>query len=41
MIDLEENYKLIETLDEKLKQLGYTNLIEFGGIIDWKGEIVK
>ena len=26
---------------EKLKKLGYTNLIEFGGIIDWKGEIVK
>lgn len=26
---------------EKLKQLGYTNLIEFGGIIDWKGETVK
>lgn len=26
---------------EKLKQLGYTNLIEFGGIIEWKGEIVK
>ena len=26
---------------EKLKNLGYTNLIEFGGIIDWKGEIVK
>ena len=26
---------------EKLKQLGYINLIEFGGIIDWKGEIVK
>ena len=25
----------------KLKKLGYTNLIEFGGIIDWKGEIVK
>ena len=25
----------------KLKNLGYTNLIEFGGIIDWKGEIVK
>lgn len=25
----------------KLKDLGYTNLIEFGGIIDWKGEIVK
>ena len=24
MIDLEENYKLIETLDEKLKQLGVT-----------------
>lgn len=26
---------------EKLKKLGYTNLTEFGGIIDWKGEIVK
>ena len=25
----------------KLKNLGYTNLVEFGGIIDWKGEIVK
>ena len=26
---------------KKLNQLGYTNLIEFGGIIDWKGEIIK
>jgi len=26
---------------EKLKRLGYTNLIEFGGIRDWKGEIIK
>lgn len=26
---------------EKLEKLGYTNLIEFGGIIDWKGEVVK
>lgn len=25
----------------KLQQLGYTNLIEFGGIIDWDGEIEK
>ena len=25
----------------KLKKLGYTNLIEFGGIIDWNGEIEK
>lgn len=25
----------------KLKKLGYTNLIEFGGIIDWKGDIEK
>lgn len=25
---------------EKLKKLGYTNLIEFGGIIDWKGKII-
>ena len=26
---------------EKLKKLGYTNLIEFGGIIDWKGEVER
>ena len=26
---------------EKLVQLGYTNIVEFGGILDWKGEIVK
>lgn len=26
---------------KKLENLGYTNLIEFGGIIDWKGEIEK
>ena len=26
---------------QKLEKLGYTNLIEFGGIIDWKGEIEK
>lgn len=25
----------------KLQQLGYTNLVEFGGIIDWNGEIEK
>ena len=25
----------------KLQQLGYTNLVEFGGIIDWDGEIVR
>lgn len=25
----------------KLQQLGYTNLVEFGGIIDWEGEIEK
>ena len=25
----------------KLQQLGYTNLIEFGGIIDWSGEMEK
>ena len=25
---------------EKLKKLGYTNLIEFGGIIDWIGYII-
>jgi len=24
----------------KLAQLGYTNIVEFGGIIDWPGEIV-
>ena len=26
---------------EKLVRLGYTNIVEFGGIIDWKGEIEK
>ena len=26
---------------QKLKKIGYTNLIEFGGIIDWAGDIVK
>ena len=24
---------------EKLVKLGYTNIVEFGGIIDWKGKI--
>ena len=26
---------------EKLVKLGYTNIVEFGGILDWTGEIVK
>ena len=26
---------------EKLVKLGYTNVVEFGGIIDWSGEIAK
>ena len=26
---------------EKLTVLGYTNIVEFGGIIDWKGETVS
>lgn len=26
---------------EKLAALGYTNIVEFGGIIDWTGEIEK
>ena len=26
---------------EKLVALGYTNIVEFGGIIDWTGEIEK
>ena len=26
---------------EKLAGLGYTNIVEFGGILDWKGEIEK
>ena len=25
----------------KLVALGYTNIVEFGGIIDWPGEIVR
>ncbi len=26
---------------EKLVKLGYTNIIEFGGIMDWDGEVEK
>jgi rhodanese-related sulfurtransferase len=26
---------------EKLVKLGYTNIVEFGGILDWKGAIEK
>ena len=26
---------------KKLCELGFSNIIDFGGIIDWKGEIVK
>ena len=26
---------------EKLVKLGYTNIVEFGGINDWKGETVS
>lgn len=26
---------------QKLADMGYTNITEFGGIIDWKGEVVK
>ena len=26
---------------QKLVELGYTNIVEFGGIIDWTGETVK
>ena len=26
---------------EKLVKLGYTNIVEFSGILDWKGEIKK
>ena len=26
---------------EKLVNLGYTNIVEFGGILDWKGDIEK
>jgi rhodanese-related sulfurtransferase len=25
---------------EKLVKLGYTNIVEFGGILDWEGETV-
>ena len=26
---------------EKLVKLGYTNIVEFGGILDWEGEIER
>ena len=25
----------------KLVRLGYTNIVEFGGILDWQGEVVR
>ncbi len=30
-----------EEASEKLVKLGYTNIVEFGGILDWKGETQK
>lgn len=30
-----------QTASAKLCELGYTNIIEMGGIIDWTGQIVK
>ncbi len=30
-----------EEASEKLVRLGYTNIVEFGGILDWKGGIEK
>ena len=26
---------------QKLANMGYTNVVDFGGIKDWKGEVVK
>jgi rhodanese-related sulfurtransferase len=26
---------------EKLVKLGYTNIMEFGGILDWTGEVLS
>ena len=26
---------------EKLVRLGYSNIIEFGGILDWKGKVIQ
>ena len=26
---------------EKLVKLGYTNIVEFGGILDWEGDIIS
>lgn len=26
---------------EKMVKLGYTNIVEFGGILDWKGDIIS
>ena len=30
-----------KTASQQLVELGYTNIIEMGGIIDWEGNIVK
>lgn len=32
--------RLSKEASEKLVKLGYTNIVEFGGILDWKGETI-
>ena len=36
-----EYAKAADAAAEKLVKLGYTNIVEFGGILDWKGETVS
>ena len=36
-----ECYNKVTKVSQKLVKLGYSNVVEFGGINDWKGEIEK
>ena len=44
MKSLETNHPTLrrsKEASEKVVKLGYTNIVEFGGILDWTGEIMK
>ena len=49
-VDLDKNAKIIvycrsgsrsKRASVKLAKIGYTNIVEFGGINQWTGEIIK
>ena len=32
---------VVEEASAKLAAMGYTNIVEFGGILDWTGEVER